>query len=286
MPINLGAVGSRTAVTRRRWTSADTLLYAVSVGAGADDPTGDDLRFTTEMALGQQRVLPTFAVIPGSSVPGFLELCGDFDRSRLVHAAQSVKLLGPLPVEGEVDVQATLVGVYDKGSAAVVESRTVATQVQPRRPLFVTGAKLFIRGEGGWGGDRGPSAGSFRLDRHPDYEVTYQTRLNQALLYRLNGDRNPLHCDPNVAASAGFERPILHGLCTFGFTGRALLHHLCEGEPGRLRSMAGQFSRPVFPGDELTVAIWRGHDGHAAFVTRCVQSGAVVVDAGTCEYQT
>src|ERR671919_125613 len=144
------------------------------------------------------------------------------------------------------------------GAGAVVATETRATSVTDGEPLFTTRASLFIRGEGGWGGERGPSSSFAAPERAPDHEVTYQTRVDQALLYRLSGDRNPLHSDPKFAAMAGFDRPILHGLCTYGFTGRALLHSLCDGDPARFRSMGGRFSSPVFPGEALTVRVWRG----------------------------
>ncbi|MGH9113207.1 MAG: MaoC family dehydratase, partial [Acidimicrobiales bacterium] len=122
-------------------------------------------------------------------------------------------------------------------------------------------------------------------ERAPDHEVTYPTRIDQALVYRLSGDRNPLHSDPKFAAMAGFARPILHGLCTYGFTGRALLHSLCDGDPARFRSMSGRFSSPVFPGEALTVRIWTDVDGRAAFQT-LGPDGRVVLDAGRCELAT
>jgi acyl dehydratase len=141
---------------------------------------------------------------------------------------------------------------------------------------------MFSRGGGGWGGDRGPSGPqNVPPERAPDEEISYRTRSDQALLYRLNGDRNPLHSDPSFAAMGGFDRPILHGLCTYGFTGRALLHGLCGGDPARFRSMDGRFSSPVLPGEKLTVRMWRTGDGEAVFQTQG-EDGRVVLDAGLC----
>ena len=131
-------------------------------------------------------------------------------------------------------------GIYDKGSGAVVVMETSADLVSDGQPLFTTRTSMFLRGEGGWGGERGPSSKFAAPERDPDHEVTYQTRTDQALLYRLSGDRNPLHSDPKFAAMAGFPRPILHGLCTYGFTGRALLHTVAGGDPARFRSMSGR----------------------------------------------
>ena len=142
---------------------------------------------------------------------------------------------------------------------------------------------LFCRGEGGFGGDRGPSDRIEFPDRAADHEVTYRTREDQALTYRLSGDRNPLHSDPSFAAMGGFDRPILHGLCTYGFTGRALLHTLCASDAGRFRSMNARFSRPVFPGDELIVSMWV--DGDTALFRTTNQNGDVVIDQGRFSFR-
>ena len=142
----------------------------------------------------------------------------------------------------------------------------------------------FIRGEGGWGGDRGPSGPrNVPPERDPDHVVSYATRTDQALLYRLNGDRNPLHSDPKFAARAGFPKPILHGLCTYGFTGRALLQTLCGSDPSRFKSMDARFTSSVYPGDELTISMWVTGDGEAVFQTRR-PGDAVVIDNGLCRF--
>jgi acyl dehydratase len=180
---------------------------------------------------------------------------GSFNPAMLVHGEQAVQLHRPLPVEGTLEAVARVAAIYDKGSAAVVVVETAASA--DGGPLFTLTSSLFIRGEGGFGGDRGPASVPFTPpERSADHSVTYTTRPEQALLYRLTGDRNPLHSDPAFASRGGFERPILHGLCTYGFTGRALLHSLCDGQPERFRLIAGRFSAPVFPGDQLTIEMW------------------------------
>ena len=282
MPINPDAVGTRSEPTRRRWTSKDSLIYALGVGAGAQDPSSE-LEFTTENSQGvPQRALPTTAVVLGAAGAG-LGSIGTFNPAMLVHGEQAVSLARELPVEGELESVTEVVGVYDKGSGAVVATETASTSVADGEPLFTTRAALFIRGEGGWGGDRGPSSSFAAPDRAADHEVTYPTRIDQALLYRLSGDRNPLHSDPRFAAMAGFDRPILHGLCTYGFTGRALLHTLCGGDPALFRSMSGRFSKPVFPGEPLTVRVWVEGDGEAVFQT-VGGDGRVVLDAGRATF--
>lgn len=283
MPLDLSAVGSTSEPIERRWSSTDCILYALGVGAGALDPTGFELEFTTEnSAEVAQKVLPTFAGIVGAG-RGPRTSLGSFDPAMLVHAEQTVELHGPIPTEAAVRTTSTLTGIYDKGSGALVRSSAVSVDAATGTPLFSTGAGLFIRGEGGFGGDRGPASDKTPFpSRAPDEVVTYTTRPDQALLYRLNGDRNPLHSDPVFAERAGFDRPILHGLCTYGFTGRALLHTLCGSDPGRFKKMYGRFSRPTYPCDTLTVSIWV--DGGSARFRTGSQRGETVIDQGTLEF--
>ena len=284
MAINPDAVGSKGEPGESSWRSKDAILYALGVGAGLDE-----LAFTTENTQNTpQRVLPTMAVVLGAGGFGALANIGTFNPAMLVHGEQSIELLGELPIEGTVSTTGEITGIYDKGKGAVVVTESVSTDVKSGQPLFTTRMSAFIRGEGGWGGDRGPSGPqNVPPERAPDHRVTYQTRPDQALLYRLSGDRNPLHSDPAFAAMGGFDRPILHGLCTYGFTGRALLHTLCDGDPARFGRMDGRFSSPVFPGESLTINMWIGEpseetDGgraHAVFQTTG-DDGRVVLDAG------
>jgi acyl dehydratase len=285
MPINPDAASDEYGPeVERSWTSKDALLYAVGVGAGSIDPTGFELEFTTENSKGvSQRVLPTFGVIVGMGDGGMRNL-GSFNPAMLVHGSQGIELHGEIPVEGTVRTAARIAGVYDKGSAAVVATEARSVDAATGAPLFTVRTQLFIRGEGGWGGDRGPSGAQHAApDRDPDHSVTYQTRTDQPLTYRLSGDRNPLHSDPEFAKLAGFPKPILHGLCTYGFTGRALLHALCGSDPARFASMDGRFSKPVYPGDELTVHIWV--DGNKAVFRTETQGGDVVIDQGLFEFR-
>ncbi len=278
MPINPDAVGTKSEPARRSWDSKDCLIYALGVGAGAADPL-QELEFTTENTSGKpQRALPTMAVVLSPMGGGFASI-GTFNPAMLVHGEQGITLHREIPVEGELEAVSEITGIYDKGKGAVVVSETTATLVETGEPLFSTRMSAFIRGEGGWGGDRGPSGGGNEPpERAPDVEVTVQTRPDQALIYRLSGDRNPLHSDPAFAAMGGFDRPILHGLCTYGFTGRALLHELCEGDPARFGGMDARFSSPVMPGEALTVKAWR--DGDSAVFQTLGQDGRVVIDNG------
>lgn len=276
MPIDLNAVGRKTEPFPVRWTSTDAIIYALGVGAGADDPAAE-LAFTTENTSGAtQRVLPTFPVALGFDAPRLS--FGDFDRSKSVHAEQTIVQHEPLAPEGEGVVTRELDGIYDKGSGVLVTWKTVLA-ARDGRPLATQSTGAFVRGEGGFGGDRGPKSLWSAPDRAPDVLVEQRTRLDQALLYRLTGDRNPLHSDPAYAAKGGFPRPILHGLCTFGFVGRALLGAM-GGEPARFRSMKTRFSAPVLPGDVLTTSIWR--DG-GRLLFRTSVGERLVLDAGEAE---
>lgn len=282
MPLNLSLVGVSGEPTERSWTSKDALLYAIGVGAGLGNPL-EELQFTTENTAGvPQQVLPTYGVLLAQArTSGDL---GDFDRALLVHAEQSIELHQPLPVEGTLRTSATVTGIYDKGSAAVVETENRAVDPATGAPVVTTRSSVFIRGEGGFGGDRGTTQPWELPDRAPDHKVTQQTRPEQALLYRLSGDRNPLHSDPSFAARGGFPRPILHGLCTYGITGRVLLREVCGFDPARFAFMSGRFSRPVLPGEALVVSIWAGETGTAQFQT-AKEDGTVVIDRGTLRFR-
>jgi acyl dehydratase len=276
--MNLDAVGTSSDPIIRSWTSKDCLLYALGVGSGALDPTGFELEFTTEnSAEVEQKVLPTFATIVGLGGAGRGSL-GDFDMAMLVHGEQSVEMHGVIPADGSVSTTSTVAGIYDKGSGALVVIESTSVDAATGAPCFSARSALFIRGEGGFGGDRGPASSPAPPASEPDEVISYTTRTDQALLYRLSGDRNPLHSDPAFAKRAGFDRPILHGLCTYGFTGRALLHTLCGSDPTRFGSMHARFSRPTFPGDTLTVSMWV--DGSEAAFRTENQRGETVIDGG------
>ncbi len=280
MPINPDAVGAKSEPSRRSWSSKDCLLYALGVGAGADDPLGE-LEFTTENSNGiEQRALPTLAVVLGAGGGGAIGAIGSFNPAMLVHGEEAITLHREIPVSGELESVGEITGIYDKGKGALVVIETKSKLVDTDEPLFDVRMSAFIRGEGGWGGDRGPSGTpNAAPERAPDAEVRYTTRTDQALLYRLSGDRNPLHSDPTFAKMGGFDRPILHGLCTYGFTGRALLHARCGSDPARFTGMEGRFSSPVMPGEALTVQIWDDGDGSAIFRT-LGDDDRVVLDAG------
>jgi acyl dehydratase len=263
------------------WTSSDTLLYALSVGAGYPDPTRE-LAFTTENSAGfEQLVLPSYGVLVAQ--PPRLGLGQSRTPGAVLRAEQSITVHGRIAPSGRAASVQRIADVHDQGSGALVVTEAVATDMNSGEPLVTTRGALFLRGEGGFGGRKAPSSVWSRPVRAPDSQVTYQTLPSQALLYRLNGDRNPLHSDPQFATRAGHGRPILHGLCTFGFAGRALLHEVCESDPDRFVSMAVRFAQATTPGDELTVAMWSEGANRVLFqVAR--SDGVIVLDRGLMEY--
>ena len=288
MPVNPDAVGAKGEPRMWSWDSRDALLYALGVGAGVADPVGAELQFTTENTAGvDQQVLPTFCVLSGFNARGGASAMGSvgtFDPRMLVHGEQGIVLHRPIPVEGAITMVDEVTGIYDKGKGAVIATASKATLDADGEPLFDMTSSVFITGEGGFGGDRGPSTKTnVAPETAPDLSVTYQTRDDQALLYRLSGDRNPLHSDKQFSDVGGFPKPILHGLCTYGFTGRGLLSALCDNDPSRFTGMEGRFSSPVLPGEALTINIWKTGDGTAIFQT-AGSDGRIVLNNGGVTY--
>jgi acyl dehydratase len=263
------------------WDADDLLLYALGVGAGQEDPL-DELALTTENSAGvTQLALPTFCVLLAQRNPASRVQYGDVDRSTMVHAEQTVEMHVPLPVSGSVRISSRIAGIAQKRSGVIVSTETAATDTATGEPVYTTRQSSFLRGltTEHTGEDRLVAPPAWETpDRAPDLSVLTRTRPDQALLYRLCGDRNPLHSDPAYAARAGFDRPILHGMCTYGITARILISSLCDGDPSRLASFSARFSKPVMPGGKLSVSAWR--DGDRFLFQTIDDVDDVVIDRG------
>jgi acyl dehydratase len=263
---------------RLRWQ--DSALYALSLGCGRDPMDEAELRFVTEGPA--MRALPSMAVVLG--YPGFWlrDPATGVDALRVVHGEQAVEIHAPLPAEGEVIGRSRVTGLVDRGAGkgALLYTERVILDAATGTKLATLEQTTFLRGDGGFGGPSGPvRKPAPEPEGAPAIVLDLPTRPETALLYRLNGDHNPLHSDPGVAAKAGFPRPILHGLATFGVVGRALLRALCGGDPARFGRMACRFSAPVFPGETIRTEIWPRADG-AAFRAAAVEREVVVVGNG------
>jgi acyl dehydratase len=265
MPIDPSvAIGAELEPLSFSWTSSDVLLYHLGLGASSRpgahlDPAS--LRYTLDDDALQ--VLPSFGVVVPTfhmDVPPPLDLPGcDINLAQVVHGAQEVSVSGPLPVAGSATLTRRITDVWDKGSAAIIWQEGIATSPSGEE-LWRVRSSIFVKGEGGWGGSRGESTSVDLPDRTPDASVTYTVAPNQALLYRLCGDRNPLHADPAFAKAAGFPAPILHGLCTYGIVLRELTDALLDGDASRVRGFSGRFTGVVFPGETLSISGWRDGD--------------------------
>jgi acyl dehydratase len=272
LPINGDLVGIETEPITHTWTDRDVMLYALGVGCRPPE----DLDFIYEGR--GPKVLPTFAVIPGLRAMGSSMQRIDINLAALLHGEQSVVVHRPLPASATVTVSGRIANVWDKGKAAVIVFEGSATD--DAGPLFDVMASLFVIGGGGWGGERGPSGspGAVAPDREPDLVVERETRPEQAAIYRLSGDMNPMHIDPDFATMAGFPGPFNHGLCTFGVVGHSVLSAWCDGDVEKFGSISGRFADQVWPGDTIITRLW--DLGDEAVVEARTQRGNTVISSG------
>jgi len=269
MPIDPNVVGRKLESSTKEWSQDDVILYALGVGETS-------LPFAYESEL---KVLPTFAVIPAFPAMFAMATGVQVNPVMVLHGEQRIELSGPIPVSASSVSTPVVKAVYDKGKAAVIVVE-VETRDDKGKLLFKNTFTSFARGEGGFGGDRGPSGPrNVPPERKPDAVVETPTLPWQALLYRLSGDKNPLHADPAFAQMAGYERPILHGLCSFGIAGRAVLHSFCDGDPAKLKDFETRFAGVVYPGETIVTEMWREGASRVILQARTKERGEIALSS-------
>jgi acyl dehydratase len=245
--------------SRCSYTQDQVILYHLGIGAGVPATDPGELEYAYEKNL---KVLPSFGVIPVfgamggvmGGVPGL-----SFNPALLLHGEQDIEIHRPLPAMAKLENQTRIAGIYDKGKAALLVLE-IATREEGGAPLFTNRFSLFLRGEGGFGGESGPKAGNEAPSREPDHVVESPTLPQQALLYRLCGDKNPLHADPEFAKMGGFDKPILHGLCSFGIVCKAAVDHALKGDVKKVARYQARFAGVFFPGETMVTSLWREGD--------------------------
>ena len=264
---------------RFRYDERDCMLYALGVSLGSDPLDRDQLGFVYEKAL---KVMPSMATVIAFDDSWMHEIGLDMPMS--LHGEQRLRLHRPLPAGAEVIARVRIREAYDKGErGALLVAETTLVEASGDDPLCVMDSVVFARGDGGFGGPNGsPEALPTVPERAPDHVETTPTLRQSALIYRLSGDRNPLHCDPDFAAAGGFPEPILHGLCTWGHACHAVLRACCAYDPAKLRGFAARFTAPVYPGEILRTEIWR-EGGRAQFRTFVAERELMVLDRGLAE---
>ncbi|MBF6288162.1 MaoC/PaaZ C-terminal domain-containing protein [Nocardia cyriacigeorgica] len=252
------ALGAELPSREFAWTASDVQLYQLGLGAGARWTDPAELRYLDDRT---PQVLPTFATVaqtlhetepPKVSFPGI-----DIDLTKVVHGHQEIEVHRPIPAAGKATSTGRISEIWDKGSAAVVVQEHTITG-SDGAPLWTARSSIFAKGEGGFGGERGPSTKSELPDRTPDFDVTTPTLPQQALLYRMLGDRNPLHSDPEFARAAGFPNPILHGLCTYGIVCKTATDTVLDSDASRVTGFRARFAGVLYPGETIRTRIWRG----------------------------
>ena len=277
MPLNLDIIGKKLEVEPFTYDQETVILYALGVGAGVDE-----LDFVYEKDL---KVLPTFAVVP--FIPSFMSVFvpkAGLNLFTVLHGEQTIILHKPIMPSGTIKTSMTCASIYDKGDSGAIVNVLMESRDETGELVFENKAVIVDRGAGNFGGDRGPKTEKIfpPEGKAPDFRMEYRTSKDQAALYRLSGDKNPLHIDPEFAQKGGFDRPILHGLCSFGYAGRAILNGVCEGDPDRLKTFSVRFMNVAFPGDTLITEGWQVDPGR--YVTRSTnQDGKIILGNALAE---
>jgi acyl dehydratase len=277
MPIDVDrVVGAELPAAPFSWEDDDVILYNLAVGGG-DPPTDPaELKYVYE---GDLRAVPSFGTIPPfPTMMGIGSVEGlDINLAQILHGSQELTVHGPIPTSGSVTQSGWIIDVFDRGKGALVVAEVVSVLEKTGDLLFTNRSSIYVRGEGGFGGNRGPDPSDAPPHRDADHVVETPTLPQQALLYRMaSGDRNPLHADPSFAAFAGFDRPILHGLCTFGMVAKTVVESALGGVPERMAGFRARFSGHVFPGETLLTRIWETND-RLLVETATVERGATVL---------
>ncbi|HEY5889658.1 MAG TPA: MaoC/PaaZ C-terminal domain-containing protein [Acidimicrobiia bacterium] len=262
MPIDVDRVIAGVfPATSYSWSDRDVILYHLGIGAGNPPTDERELRYVYE---GDLQVLPAFATIPPFSTMMSLGMIDglEINLTQILHGEHDIVVHRPIPTEGSVSQDARVTGVYDKGKGALITMEIVSIDMKTNEPLFTNRPSIFVRGEGGFGGESGPGERDAPPDREPDIVVEYETLPQQALLYRMSsGDLNPLHADPGFAMFAGFERPILHGLCTYGIALKAAVDAALDGDTTSVTGYSARFAGVVYPGETVSTRIWEQGNG-------------------------
>jgi acyl dehydratase len=255
VPIDLTKVlGAELPSGESSWGPDDVILYHLGLGAGVPPTDAAELEYCYEQNL---KVLPSFGVVPVfGTLMGILSVPGmQINPTMILHGEQDLEIHKPIPTQAHATHTARITDIFDrqKGASIVVEAKTSDTSGDP---LFTNRFSAYVRGEGGFGGERGPRPGNLPPEREPDHVAESPTLPQQALLYRLSGDRNPLHADPSFASMGGFDRPILHGLCTFGIACKAVVDNVLGGDVTKVARYQVRFSGVVFPGETIVTSMW------------------------------
>ena len=280
MPINYDEIMSMTSENVEiSYSDKDSILYSLGVGLGNDPMNMAELKYVYENS---QVALPSMATNFQYHSP--LLLKANINFILVVHGEQKLSFSNPLPVSGDFISNAKVIGCYDKGAGkgAIIDVETTINLKKDNTEICKLVSTTFARGDGGFGGPESPKSEIFRPEGDPDFVHEIKTKPNQALIFRLSGDYNPLHSDPNFAKTAGFEKPILHGMCTYGIACRSLVETVCEGDAKRLKKFDCRFSSPVYPGETIVTEMWK-NGSKVYYQSKVKERDKIVIKNGVSE---
>ena len=280
MPINYDEIMSMTSENVEiSYSDKDSILYSLGVGLGNDPMNMAELKYVYENS---QVALPSMATNFQYHSP--LLLKANINFILVVHGEQKLSFSNPLPVSGDFISNAKVIGCYDKGAGkgAIIDVETTINLKKDNTEICKLVSTTFARGDGGFGGPESPKSEIFKIEGDPDFVHEIKTKPNQALIFRLSGDYNPLHSDPNFAKTAGFEKPILHGMCTYGIACRSVVESVCEGDAKRLKKFDCRFSSPVYPGETIVTEMWK-NGSKVYYQSKVKERDKIVIKNGVSE---